>query len=73
MSLFGKIEPEQITVNGQPLRAMYADINIFGREKLNLTRQPPPFSTWIETNESVMWIVCDNCGYIHWFILHLMK
>lgn len=73
MSLFGKQEPETIIVRGQPLECHVCRHEHFWTREAQLNTAAATFFNMDWANESAVCIVCDNCGYIHWFMPHLMK
>jgi hypothetical protein len=68
MGLFGKDEPEEVTVVGKPLHCEICKHNRFWHRRAQLHTAVASFFNfeWIAPSADCM--VCAQCGYIHWFL-----
>jgi predicted nucleic-acid-binding Zn-ribbon protein len=63
-----KDEPETVEVNGVQLVCHVCRHNKFWRTEGQLNTSLATFINLDWTNISAVCLVCDNCGYIHWFL-----
>jgi len=63
-----KNEPETVEVNGVKLVCQVCRHNKFWRTEGQLNTSLATFFKLDWTNISAVCLVCDNCGYIHWFL-----
>ncbi len=68
MKLFGKAEPEQVDVFGEPLRCLVCGSTDFWRRRAQLNSSLATFFKLDWTDPSATCVVCARCGYIHWFM-----
>lgn len=68
MGLFGNPEPVTIEVLGKPLRCEICKHDHFWRRDAQLNTAVASFFNFDWANASAVCIVCDACGYIHWFL-----
>lgn len=73
MGLFSKKEPEQIFVREQQLQCAVCRYDRFWTREAQLHTAVATFFDMEWAGESAACFVCDNCGYIHWFIPRLMR
>jgi len=68
MGLFGKSEPEAVTVVGKPLLCEICHHDRFWQRSAQLHTAVASFFDleWVQPSATCM--VCANCGYIHWFL-----
>ena len=68
MTPFGSGDPEPVQIGGRPLTCHVCGHTQFRRRKAKLN------TTWMTLfdldwlNRSADCYVCDNCGYVHWFL-----
>ena len=68
MGLFGKTEPEQVTVAGKPLRCEICKHDLFWKRDAQLNTAAFSFFNIDWANATATCYVCNGCGYIHWFL-----
>jgi predicted nucleic-acid-binding Zn-ribbon protein len=71
MSAFGlgkKEEPETVEINGINLVCQVCGHDKFWRTQAQLNTSLATFFKLDWTNISADCLICDNCGYIHWFL-----
>ena len=68
MGLFGKREPETVEVGGTPLRCVICEHDRFWRRRGQLNTALATFFSLDWTSPTAICLVCDRCGYIHWFL-----
>ncbi len=68
MSLFGESEPISANVNGKPLCCQVCGNDAFWRREAQLNTAVATFFDFDWANASGICLVCDSCGYIHWFL-----
>ncbi|MEX0703830.1 MAG: hypothetical protein WD069_17155 [Planctomycetales bacterium] len=68
MALFGKREPEAIVIKGRPLSCVVCGHDRFGRREAQLNTAMATFFNMDWANRTATCFVCDECGYIHWFL-----
>jgi predicted nucleic-acid-binding Zn-ribbon protein len=68
MGLFGKEEPEPITVLDKPLRCQVCGNVTFYQRRAQLHTGVATFFNleWVSPTCDCM--VCSQCGYVHWFL-----
>jgi len=69
MNIFGREEPEAVTISGQPLRCVVCRNEGFYRRTAQLhTGVATFFNLEWATSPTCTCIVCSMCGYVHWFV-----
>ena len=68
MALFGKKEPEAVTVAGLSLRCEICKHDRFWTREAQLNTAVATFFNFDWANKTATCYVCDGCGYIHWFL-----
>ena len=68
MSIFGKSEPETITVNQRQLRCLVCKHETFYQRTAQLHGGVATFFQLEWASPTATCIVCSECGYIHWFL-----
>ena len=70
MSIFEmkKEQPETIEINGIKLVCQVCGQNKFWKTEGHLNTSMATFFGLDWTNVSASCFICDNCGYIHWFL-----
>ncbi|MDQ4025793.1 MAG: DNA-binding protein [Actinomycetota bacterium] len=68
MGLFGRHEAEEVTILGQQMRCEICHhMRFFQREgKIQTTAMTFFELDW--ANASATCLVCEQCGYVHWFL-----
>jgi hypothetical protein len=61
------IEAREVTVAGRRLRCQVCEFTRFHRREAQLTTGASAFGQdW--TNSKAECLVCEQCGYVHWFV-----
>lgn len=68
MGLFGNPEPVAIEVLDKPLRCEICKHDRFWRREAQLNTAVASFFNFDWANATAVCLVCDACGYIHWFL-----
>jgi hypothetical protein len=69
MSLFGKEEPQHVTIrNGERLACLVCGDERFFLRKGQLNTAVASFFRLDWANPSANCVVCGRCGYVHWFL-----
>jgi len=68
VALFDNSTPEQVTVAGLQLRCEICKHDRFWHRKAQLNTAVATFFNFDWANPSASCLVCDHCGYIHWFL-----
>ena len=69
MGLFSKHEAEEIVLpNGTPLRCEICKHERFYRREGKITTTGMTFLELEWANASAECMVCESCGYVHWFL-----
>jgi len=68
MGIFAPEEAKTFEINGQPLKCQICGHDAFWRREGQLNTAAASFFNLDWTNKSAVCIVCDRCGYIHWFL-----
>lgn len=68
MGLFGKKAPETFEVLGKPLACLVCGGTGFHTRQAQLNTAAATFFDFDWANKSANCAVCDQCGYIHWFL-----
>ena len=68
MGLFGKQEPETATVDGKPFNCLVCHHDKFQQREAQLHTMLATLFGLDWANQNATCLVCDNCGYIHWFL-----
>jgi predicted nucleic-acid-binding Zn-ribbon protein len=61
-------KPESYEVQGRPLKCQLCNHHEFLRREGQLNTRAASFFNLDWANTSAICFVCDNCGYIHWFL-----
>ncbi len=67
MSLFSKPEPETIEIGDRPLTCLVCGFDRFDKREGQLNTAGLSFLGLDWANESAVCVICQNCGFIHWF------
>lgn len=68
MGLFGEEHAEEREVVGQPLRCEICHHTRFWQRRAQLNTAVATFFNFDWANPSAECLVCEKCGYIHWFL-----
>jgi hypothetical protein len=68
LGLFGRKKAEQVTILGRELRCEICGGNEFWERQAQLNTAVATFFNFDWANKSATCLVCDACGYIHWFL-----
>jgi hypothetical protein len=68
MALFGRQEPEPVTIAGRPLHCEICKHSLFWQRDAQLNTAVMSFFNFDWANATATCYVCDGCGYIHWFL-----
>ncbi len=68
MGIFGASEAKEATVAGQALRCEICRHTRFWERQAQLNTAVATFFNFDWANASATCIVCERCGYIHWFL-----
>ena len=68
MGLFGAGSAEEVEVVGKPLRCEICHHKRFWRRKAQLNTAVASFFGFDWANAGATCLVCEQCGYIHWFL-----
>ena len=68
MGLFGREEAEEHEVAGNPLRCEICHHTRFWQREAQLNTAVATFFSFDWANPTATCLVCENCGYIHWFL-----
>jgi predicted nucleic-acid-binding Zn-ribbon protein len=68
MGLFDAPEPVNVEVKGNILQCLVCGHQKFWRREAQLHTAAATFFQVEWTNPTALCYVCDNCGYIHWFL-----
>ena len=68
MSLFSKKEPESVEILGRHLTCRICDHDRFWRREAQLNTAVATFFSLDWANPQATCMVCDQCGYVHWFL-----
>jgi predicted nucleic-acid-binding Zn-ribbon protein len=68
MALFQKKESEFVTIAGKSLHCEICGHEKFWQRKAQLNTAVLSFFDLDWANRSATCIVCEKCGYIHWFL-----
>jgi hypothetical protein len=68
VGLFGEKNAQEVEVAGQPLRCEICHHTRFWQRQAQLNTSVATFFNFDWANASATCIVCERCGYIHWFL-----
>jgi hypothetical protein len=68
MGLFGKKEPEQVQIANLTLHCEICKHNRFWQKEAQLNTAVATFFSFDWVDPTAKCYVCENCGYIHWFL-----
>ena len=68
MSLLKKTESKSFEIHGKELRCLICGHDEFWRREGQLNTAAASLFQLDWANKSAVCIVCDRCGYIHWFL-----
>ena len=68
MGLFGKEEPETVTVLGKLLRCHVCGNDTFYQRRAQLHAGVATFFNLEWASPTCDCLVCGQCGYVHWFL-----
>lgn len=67
MGLFSKPRPESHQVLGRDFTCTVCGHDLFHKREAQLHSQGASFFNLEWTGPTTLCLVCDQCGYIHWF------
>lgn len=67
MGLFGKSEPEAVTVLDAPFRCQVCRHDTFWRKHAQLHAGVATFFNLEWAAPTCTCVICSRCGYVHWF------
>jgi hypothetical protein len=68
MGLFGKDEPETVTVIGKPLKCLACDNGTFYQRRAQLPTAVATFFDLEWASPTCICVICSACGHVHWFL-----
>lgn len=68
MALFGDNQPIAVEVHGIALKCQICGRDKFHRRDAQLNTAAATFFNLDWANPSAICYICDQCGYIHWFL-----
>jgi len=68
MGIFGKEEPEEVTLNERPLRCLVCQNGAFYRRRAQLHGPVATLFNLEWTAPTATCVICSECGYVHWFV-----
>jgi predicted nucleic-acid-binding Zn-ribbon protein len=68
MGLFSKPEPEAVKVAGRVLTCLICGHARFNKREAQLHTSGMTFINLDFLNACYVAVVCDKCGFIHWFV-----
>jgi hypothetical protein len=68
VGVFGNKEAETVVIAGRQLHCTICDHARFWQRRAQLNTAVATFFHFDWLNASAMCIVCEKCGYIHWFL-----
>ena len=68
MAIFGKEEPEAVTVNGKPLRCVICQHGTFYQRRAQLHGPVATLFNLEWTAPTATCVICSACGHVHWFL-----
>lgn len=77
MSIFSRLfgrgsvftrEPTTVEIHGRPLRCQVCACDLFWRRQIQLNTTVATFFDLDWLDREATCVVCDHCGYIHWFL-----
>ncbi len=69
MGIFGKDRPaEPCVANGHELKCLICGHDKFFEKKAQLNTATATFLGWDFVNPEGICAICEECGYIHWFM-----
>jgi predicted nucleic-acid-binding Zn-ribbon protein len=67
-NMFGKKEPKSYEVLGKVLKCQVCGHDEFSKREAQLNTAGMSFVNLDWANASAVCFVCEQCGYIHWFL-----
>jgi len=68
MGLFGKPEAEEVQILGNPMSCEICHHNRFYQREGKIQTTGLTFFDLDWLNASATCVVCEKCGYVHWFL-----
>jgi hypothetical protein len=68
MGIFGKDEPEAVSVRGKPLRCLACQHDLFFQRRAQLHSGVATFFNIEWASPSCVCVICSECGHVHWFL-----
>ena len=68
MGIFGKEDPEEVTVNGKPLRCVVCQHGAFYQRRAQLHGPVATLFNLEWTAPTATCVICSQCGHVHWFL-----
>lgn len=68
MGLFSKVEAEEVQIAGRPLRCEICHHTRFYSREGKIQTTGMTFFDLDWANASATCLVCEQCGYVHWFL-----
>ena len=60
-------EPIKVNIKGKPFKCTVCDNDLFWKDKAQLNRWFTTFLKLDWIDRSALYLLCSNCGYMHWF------
>lgn len=60
-------QSEKVIINGKVLKCLVCQHNEFWEREAQLNTAAASFFGFDFANPTGRCVICDNCGYIHWF------
>lgn len=67
MGLFTRHQPEHHAIDGRNFSCTVCNHDLFNKREAQLHSSTASFLNIEWTGPSVICLICDKCGYIHWF------
>jgi hypothetical protein len=68
MGIFGKDEPEMMTVHDRPLRCVICQNETFYQRRAQLHGPVATFFDLEWASPTCTCVICSACGHVHWFV-----
>jgi hypothetical protein len=68
MVIFGKEQPEEVTVHGKPLSCVICQNGSFYQRRAQLHGPVATLLNLEWTAPTASCVICSACGYVHWFL-----
>jgi hypothetical protein len=68
MMEFEKHDPEEVRIEGEPLRCLVCRHARFWQRNVEITPSMAELFSIEQAKATVACYICDRCGHIHWFM-----